>query len=167
MVQTYKLQLPDRPFQISIIKNQSIPNTFWQPFKVNFCQATVFNLRFIALHAETNEQKERAVAFENLKEVMTLTKHMNIAFTRTSPRIAMNEKPNHSTIYEAERHRTDFERLCSNHTIKQYEAYVKKMRQELKGQIPREFPPIKFRQESNTAILKAAKRNGLTSVLKS
>ena len=112
------------------------------------------------MHAESNEEKERAVAAANLNEVMTFTKHMNIAFTRTSPRVALNEQPNHSSIYEAERHRSDFERLCSNHTIKQYDAHVDKLRNELEGRVPREFPHIKFCQKSNTATLNSAQGLG-------
>ena len=110
----------------------------------------------LALHAETNDQKERAIEKKNLNDIFKDTIWMNAAFERTSPRTQVqNERPNHSTIYEAERHRADFERLCSNHTIKQYEAHVDRMRQEFP-----EIPQIKFCQESNTDILNSALGSG-------
>ena len=58
-------------------------------------------------------------------------------------------RPNHETVHEAVRHRTDFEKLCSNHTIKQYAKHHANLNREMDLGLR----TVKLCQQSNTQFL--------------
>jgi len=115
------------------------------PIKSELILATL-----LGLHSKTNKQAENLLKRDSILMLLGERKNIFGAFSAENKRAKYHDRDHENeTLENFEEQRTDFERLCSNHTVAQYEQHCNNMRSLIRATNPELNAKLKFKITSS------------------